>query len=274
MTKSTRSLDGFVKGSFTSTRGVCHDNYRFGSGPAVVIIHEVPGVTPLVAAFARRVAGHDMTAVLVSLLGTPGRPVSAGYAVASMIRACVSREFTMLATKNTSPVVDYLCELAAHEHQTCGGPGVGAVGMCLTGGFALAMSVEPSVVAPVMSQPSLPLPLTKDRRRELGLSNADLAIVKQRTASDLCVMGLRFTGDTKAPAERFARLREELGANFIGVEIDSSIPNPWGYRKAAHSVLTEDYSHAPGSPTRQALDDVLDFLSSRLGVSPAPPRTT
>ena len=272
MTETINALDGFVKGSFTSTRGERHDLFRLGSGPAVVIIHEVPGITPLVATFARRVAEHDMTAVLVSLLGTPGRPVSAGYSVASMVRACVSREFTMLATNATSPVVGFLRDLAAHEHKECGGLGVGAVGMSLTGGFALAMSVEPSVVAPVMSQPSLPLPVTKDRRGELGLSDADLEIVKQRSSADLCVMGLRFTGDTKAPAERFARLREELGPNFIGVEIDSSASNPWGYRKAAHSVLTEDYSDAPGSPTRQALEDVLLFLSSRLGVSPAPPQ--
>lgn len=265
-------LSGFVKESFTSTRGTRHNLYRLGSGPAVVIIHEVPGITPPVISFARRVAEHDMTAVLVDLLGTPGRPMSAGYAVASIARACVSREFTLLATNKTSPIVEYLRELAVDKHRECGGPGVGAVGMCLTGGFALAMAVDPCVVAPVMSQPSLPLPVTKSRRSELGLCDADLEVVKQRSAEDLRVMGLRFTRDTKAPVERFARLRKELGANFIGVEIDSSIPNAWGYKKAAHSVLTEDYSDAPGSPTREALENVLAFLSSRLEVSPKPPR--
>jgi hypothetical protein len=77
-------------------------------------------------------------------------------------------------------------------------------------------------------------------------------------------MGLRFTGDKAAPAERFARLRSELGDNFVGVEIDSSEANPWGYRKGAHSVLTEDYSDAEGSPTRKALEDILIFFTSRL----------
>jgi dienelactone hydrolase len=140
--------------------------------------------------------------------------------------------------------------------------------MCLTGGFALAMSVDRVVVAPVLSQPSLPLPISAKRRRELGLSDSDFAAVKGRLGEGLCVVGLRFSGDAKSPAERFTRLRQELGDNFIGVEIDSTEGNPWGYKKSAHSVFTEDYSDAPGSPTRQALEDVLTFFASRLVVGP------
>jgi dienelactone hydrolase len=190
------------------------------------------------------------------------------YALASFARVCISKEFTLLALNKTSPIVDFLRDLARHERETHGGRGVGAVGMCLTGGFALAMSVEPSVVAPVMSQPGLPLPTNPEHRRALGLSDADLATVQRRTANDLCVMGLRFSGDTKSPAERFSRLRETFGDKFIGVEIDSSPGNPWGYKKSAHSVLTEDYSDEATSPTRRALDGVLEFLMSRLDVAP------
>jgi dienelactone hydrolase len=175
-----------------------------------------------------------------------------------------------LALNKTSPIVDYLRELAVYEREAHGGPGVGAVGMCLTGGFALAMSVEPSVIAPVMSQPSLPFPTNAQHRRALGLSDADLTVVQRRSTEDICVMGLRFSGDTKSPAERFARLREALGDKFIGVEIDSSPGNPWGYKKSAHSVLTEDYSDEAASPTRQALEGVLEFLTSRLGVTRSP----
>jgi hypothetical protein len=113
--------------------------------------------------------------------------------------------------------------------------------------------------------------VSERHRRALGLSDEDLAAVKRRADDGLCVMGLRFRGDKKSPSERFARLRDELGENFIGVEIDSSEPNPWGLRNAAHSVLTEDYSDALGSPTRQALDGVLAFLASRLGVTPSQP---
>lgn len=253
---------------FTSSSGRTRDVYRAGTGRAVIIIHEMPGITPLVAAFARKVADRGMTAVLPSLLGTAGRQMTVPYALSSLARACVSREFTLLALNKTSPIVDYLRELATHEREEHGGPGVGAVGMCLTGGFALAMCVEPSVVAPVLSQPSLPFPTNAEHRSALGLSDADFTVVQRRTTEDLCVMGLRFSGDSKSPAERFTRLRETLGDKFIGVEIDSSPGNPWGYKKSAHSVLTEDYSDEVASPTRRALEGVLEFLASRLGVAP------
>jgi dienelactone hydrolase len=120
------TLQGFEMTPFTSSSGRTRDVYRTGTGPAVVVIHEIPGITPLVAAFAQRVADRGMTAVLPNLLGTPGRPATFGYVLSSFARACVSREFTVLATNRTSPIVAYLRELATNEHAQCGGPGVGA----------------------------------------------------------------------------------------------------------------------------------------------------
>ena len=193
--------------------------------------------------------------------------MTGSYTARSIARACVSREFATWATGRGSPIVDWMRQLAALAHRECGGPGVGAIGMCLTGGFALAMMVDPVVVAPVLSQPSLPGGITAKHRSALGLSDSDLATVKERVADGTCVIGLRFTGDKGAPPERFARLRKELGDGFIGVEIDSSEGNPWGYRKMAHSVLTEDYSDAEGSPTREALEQVLTFFADQLEVS-------
>jgi len=256
-------IETFTSGS--KTRNV----YRTGTGPAVIVIHEIPGITPLVAAFGEKVAERGMTAVLPDLFGTPGRQPSGGYIAQSLAQACVSREFTLLATNKTSPVTQWLRALAAVEHARCGGRGVGAVGMCLTGGFALAMMVDPVVVAPVLSQPSLPFPVSKKHRSAVGISDDDLAIVKERSGSDTCLIGLRFSGDATSPPERFGRLRRELGDGFLGIEIDSSEGNPWGYKKRAHSVLTEDYSDAAGSPTRAALDTVLDFFAQKTGVSTA-----
>jgi dienelactone hydrolase len=263
------ALEGFEMEPFTSSNGRKRNVYRMGTGPAVIVIHEIPGITPLVAAFGRKIADRGMTAVLPELFGTAGRPMTISYALTSLARVCVSKEFTLLALNKTSPIVDYLRELAVHEREAHGGPGVGAVGMCLTGGFALAMAVDPSVVAPVLSQPSLPLPTNALRRRALGLSDDDYEAVTRRAADNLCVMGLRFSGDSKSPGDRFVRLREDLGENFIGVEIDSSAANPWGYPKSAHSVLTENYSAVEGSPTRAALEDLLNFFATRLDVSPA-----
>src|SRR5581483_3817676 len=183
------------------------------------------------------------------------------YLLSSMVPACISRDFHAFATRKTSPVIEWLRALSRSLHDECGGPGVGVVGMCFTGGFALAMMADAPVLAPVLSQPSLPMPFGKERKRDLGLSDEDLEKVKVKCAAeDLKVIGLRFTGDSFVPPERFARLREELGDHFVGVEIDSSPGNEWGYRKQAHSVLTEDLNEAEGSPTRDALDKVLDLF--------------
>lgn len=257
-------LDGFEQSTFTS-EGTTHDVFRTGTGPAVIVIHEVPGVTPEVAAFGRRVASIGCTAVLPSLFGEPGQPVSIPYVIKSMAHGCVSKEFATWATGTTSPATVWLRALAQSAHAECGGPGVGAVGMCLTGGFALAMAVDPSVVAPVLSQPSLPFALTKRQRVDPGVSAEDLARVVVRTRDDdLCMVGLRFTGDRLVPAERFETLRRALGDAFIGVEIDSSPENPHGIRAKAHSVLTEDLQDEPGHPTHDALQLVLEHFRSHL----------
>jgi dienelactone hydrolase len=240
------------------------DVYRAGSGPGVIVIHEMPGLTPRVAAFGRRVAQAGFTAVLPVLFGEAGRPMSVPYVLRQLPWGCVSREFATLATRTTSPVTTGLRALARDVHVECGGPGVGAVGMCFTGGFALAMMVDDTMVAPVLSQPSLPFPVGASRRRDLGISDADLARVKERAAAGACLMGLRFTADRSVPAERFDRLREELGDRFLAVEIDSSKGNPHGISTMAHSVLTEHFVDEPDHPTRDALDQVLTFFAERL----------
>ncbi|MGH9080986.1 MAG: dienelactone hydrolase family protein [Acidimicrobiales bacterium] len=257
------ALEGFEAGSFTAEK-TTRTVYRTGSGPAVIIVSELPGITPRVADFGRTVSATGLTAVLPHVFGRDGRAPSAGYVASSFTRACISREFTVMATGRTSPIVSWLRALALEEHRRCGGPGVGAVGMCFTGGFALAMMVDDVVVAPVLSQPSLPLPITKKQRSDLGLSAPDLARVIERAAAGTCVLGLRFSGDRASPPDRFEHLRAVLGDGFVAVELDSGPGNPDGHRKAAHSVLTEDLDDRPGTPTRAALDQVLGFFTERL----------
>lgn len=249
--------------------------FRIGEGPAVIVIAEIPGITPKVLEFARRLPALGCTAVLPHLFGVPGRDSSLqqrgwpGYlwsVASSMGPACVSREFTVWALGKSSPVVGWLRQLAAREYQRYGGPGVGVVGMCFTGGYALAMAVDDIVVAPVLSQPSMPAPLTPSRRRSIDISPTDLARVKERCDDGLQVMGLRFCGDRAAPAERFAFLREQLGDAFIGIELDDAAANP-APPMPPHAVLTEHLIDEPGQPTRDALDRVLDFFATRLVTS-------
>lgn len=262
-------LRDFERTTFTHD-GETKDVYRSGTGPAVIVIAEMPGITPKVLGFARKVADIGCTAVLPHLFGTPGAdPLAGGLLrggatlVRTLVPACISREFTVLATGQTSPVVTWLRALAADEHERCGGPGVGAVGMCFTGGYALAMATDDRLLAPVLSQPSLPAPITPGRRASIDISPADLAKVKMRCASQgLQVLGLRFKGDLAVPQARFDFLRRELGDAFIAVELEDA-----DAAKAAlppHSVLTEHLVDAPGEPTRAALDQVLDLFRTRL----------
>ncbi|HKH88774.1 MAG TPA: dienelactone hydrolase family protein, partial [Acidimicrobiales bacterium] len=152
------SLHGYRRSQFTAL-GKTRDVYETGSGPAVIVVSEIPGITPKVAEFGRRVASIGCTAVLPHLFGEPGAEPTAGYAMKVMAHACISREFSTWARRRTSPITAWLRVLASDAHRRCGGPGVGAVGMCLTGGFALAMMVDDIVLAPVLSQPSLPAPI-------------------------------------------------------------------------------------------------------------------
>ena len=259
----TDTLGDFTKEQFRA-QGKTRDLYRLGAGPAVIVIAELPGITPQVAEFARKVAAVGCTAVMPHLFGEPGAEASASAMLKVFAPVCISREFSVLALKKTSPVTVWLRALAAEEHKRCGGPGVGVVGMCFTGGFALAMMVDDTVVAPVLSQPSLPFPVTKKHKADIGISDADLVQVRARVAEGVCVLGLRFSNDPFCFAERFETLRRELGDGFVAVELDSSEGNPYGHPKNAHSVLTDHLDDRDGTPTRAALDHVLGFFTERL----------
>ncbi|MGZ4676363.1 MAG: dienelactone hydrolase family protein [Acidimicrobiia bacterium] len=254
----------FADGRFT------HDVYRKGTGPVVMVITEMPGISPMVVGFADRVVALGCTAVLPDLFGDAGKDPEAlskagmlGYGVRSIGGACISREFTTMAAGKSSPAVGWLRALAHQEQARAGGPGVGVVGMCFTGGFALAMAVDDLVVAPVLSQPSLPLGFWN--KRAIDTSDADLATVRQRCAAEgLQVLGLRFDGDPFVPAERFQHLRDQLGDGFVAVELRQEDGHPDGPLGKHHSVLTGDLVDEPGEPTRAALDQVLDLFRTKL----------
>ena len=260
---SSPEIEGFREESFAHD-GISHPVYKGGAGSCVIVIHELPGLHPGVVAFARRVVGRGHSVWMPSLFGTPMKPFGIPYTAQSFTNACVAREFTQFALDGPGPVMGWLRALAADAHAAWGGRGVGAVGMCFTGGFALGMAVDDRMLAPVLSQPSMPLPVGRRRQRSAGVSDADLARVAERATRGACAMGLRFSHDRMVPEARFETLRRALGDSFIAVEIDSSPGNQWGIGRLAHSVLTLDLVDEPGHPTSAALERVLDFLDEQL----------
>jgi dienelactone hydrolase len=235
-------------GSFTSG-GITHPTYRRGVGPAVVVVHEIPGITPRVQEFADRVVNAGFTVVMPLLVGEVGREPSGRYLATSMSKVCISREFTTMAMRKTSPIIAWLRALAKNLHQELGGKGVGAVGMCFSGGFALGMMVDETMVAPVLSQPSLPFAFGKARSADLNLSPDDEAIIRRRAEQGCQVLGLRFTGD-RLVGTRFDSLRKLLGNQFIAVEFASQATSD-------HSVLTEQRQE-------EGVQRVVDFLREKL----------
>ena len=235
--------------------------FRRGSGPAVIIIHEIPGLHPQVVEFADRVAASGMTVFMPSLFGEPGRDVSVGYALGQMVmNICVRREFNAWANGKSSPIVDWLRALARKAHAECGGPGVGAVGMCFTGGYALAMMTEPSVIAPVLSQPSMPI--GKGSEGAIDASPFEIACAKRRfEEEDLSMLGLRFHGDPFIKDERFDMLKREFGDSFEAIELSPDDAKK-GTGMKAHSVLTIHLRES--GPTKEAEARVIGFFRERL----------
>ena len=244
----TVSIPGWDHSVFTHD-GVTHATYRKGSGPAVVVVHEIPGITPKVLEFAERVVAQGFTVVMPLLVGEVGRKPSGSYIASSMRKICISREFTTMAMHKTSPIISWLRALARQMHSEVGGVGVGAVGMCFSGGFALGMMVDDIMVAPVLSQPSMPFAVGSNRSADLNLSPSDEARIVERAQAGCQVLGLRFTGD-KLVGTRFDSLRKLLGDAFVAVEFESTT-------KQDHSVLTEQIQE-------EGVTRVLEFLKLKL----------
>ncbi len=265
-----KTLPGFQSFSFEH-KGIQHPVYVAGQGPAILIMHELPGMVKETVALARRLQETGFTTYMPLFFGPPGKKATYSSLVPYTIRLCISREFYMLKRNRTSPILDWLRALCRKAFEECGGKGVGAIGMCLTGSYAIPLMLEPSMIAPVVSQPSLPGCMMGSKeakiqcRRSLDFSPEDLKHAKERCNTEgLEIRGFKFSHDFIAPQERFQRLQEEFGESFVPFVIDSGPGNQYGYGKAHHAVFTIHYSNEPGSPTREAMDRLLDFYASRL----------
>jgi len=238
-----------------------------GSGPAVIVMTEMPGISPHVARFSRWVRDAGFTVYMPSLFGRDGAVANVEEGVAVFQRACVSAEFRAFAANKSSPVTQWLRSLARLAHGECGGPGVGAIGMCFTGNFALTMMLEPSMLAPVLAEPTLPL----DDPAGLEIAPEELTAVRERLErEDLTVMAYRFEGDQFCRAERFAAYSEALGDRFIGRVLPDSAANtdtaPFfkDVVVSPHSVVTAHLIDEAGQPTIAARDEILSFFADRL----------
>lgn len=257
------SLSDFSTFDFFA-EGIKHPVYKLGDGskPGVLIIQELPGIGEETVALARRLHRDGFTVYLPHLFGTFNAPAET---LKNLGRLCINLEFRLLANRRRSPVSNWLRALSRKMRDECNGA-VGAIGMCLTGGFVLTLMIDDSIAAPVMSQPSHVGGVGgKEKQESLGVPADDLeAAVARSKRDDVDILGLRFTNDPTCTNARFNKMEALFGDNFRRFEIDSSLFNKWGNRLAAHSVLTIDYKDEPGHPTVAAYNHVVDFFHEKL----------
>ena len=257
-------LRGFASFRFAAGNGIEHCVYYAGTGPAVIVMHELPGLDPPCIELAEAIKAAGFTVYLPLLFGRPGR----GRGMLPLFTLCVRREFQLFAAGRHSSVTDWMRELSLHVHALQGGPGIGLIGMCLTGGMVFALCASPAVLAAVTCQPSLPIALFPgaESRRDLGIAPAELAAARARTLKGgIDILGFRYSSDYTCPAERFATAQREFGQCFK----PTTYPTPdkkHGLPRWSHSVLTGTYrADQPEShPAHRARKAVIDYLRERL----------
>ncbi|MEM8988506.1 MAG: dienelactone hydrolase family protein [Pseudomonadota bacterium] len=239
-----------------------HEVFRAGAGPAVLVMHELPGMVPEFWRFAHWLVEQGFTVWAPDLYSAPGRPSKALGPARGLWRACISREIHLFATNASSPVTIWLRALTREMYEKVGGAGVGVIGMCMTGNFALSLVVDVAVRATVASQPALPLALTARGKSALHMSEMEKDALSVRT--DVPVMALRFQGDPSCTRHRFDAIETLVGEErFRPIVLPDTAQNPKG-NPFPHAVLTKDLIDAEGEPTKQAAEAVFTFLKENL----------
>jgi len=251
---------------FTKRR-FCHlgeekDVFVAGKGPIVVLLQESPNPTPEIFELGLRLVKNAYRVYIPHFFGTPNEPFSFSNAVANVIHLCIHREFAVFASRKSSPITNWLRAFCVDIQRAEEKEGIGLIGMCLTGNFALALLAEKWMLAPVLSQPSLPYAIFKNLSKGLHVEDQVIQQAKQR--EDLEILAFRFTHDFLCPKLRFSQLRSTFGSAFQGIEINSGPFNGHSIPLRAHSVLTRDFVNKHGHPTKEAMTHMLAFLKKRL----------
>ena len=274
-------LDGFSQFSLADG-DIEHVVYHTGrrSDRVVLVLHELPGIAPGLLQFAGRLVADGFQVYLPWMFGGVQRRTP----LRNLARLCISREFANLRAGVSAPVTQWLRALVSHVSRHNDDRPVGAIGMCVTGGFAIPLLLSPRVTVAVAAQPSIPVSLAwfafgrsdADGQSALNVSQADIDAARARLdAGDAQLLAVRCAADRMCPPRKLQRLEAEfpvgLTLRTYGAQADR---NAQGERP--HATYTKEYrlaaaAQAPADhPARQAYAELLAFLRQGLAGPVAP----
>jgi dienelactone hydrolase len=256
---------------------ICRPVFHAGVGPCLLLMHELPGLAQPCVDFARRLVARDFHVFMPLLVGVPLQHTP----TLNIARLCISREFDHLRTGITTPIVAWLRHLAAHIGEEFGQRRIGAVGMCLTGAFAISLLIEPNVQAAVASQPGMPFSLTHllfgprfghgEWERRLNISDDDVEAAARAVEGGKGLMIQRFADDRICPFARVERLARALPDHVQLYPAEPTSPLRPQSSRPPHAMLTEEFDavHSRHSvpaddPTERALKRVVSFFEAHL----------
>lgn len=255
MHTSATQIDQYRHFDFAASLGgggeANHRVYHRGEGPPVVVIQELPGIGQETLRLADRLVQSGFSVYLPHLFGPLGK-TSMGGNFARVF--CMRREFKLFSSRRSSPVVDWLRALCRKVREDTTARGVGVIGMCLTGNFAISLMGDDSVLAAVASQPAMPF----HQQKALHMSAAEIAATRQRIDRTAPMLALRFEEDKLCTADKFQCLREAFNSDGRERVRLSTLPGK------GHSVLTLDFVDEVGHPTHQALAEVIGYFDAQL----------
>jgi len=221
-------------------------------GPPILLLHELPGMTPQCFYLARLLAARGYTIYMPLIVGTPGK-TSANF---NALKVLISGDF--YAQKDeTSPIITSLRALRDEIHTRHPTQKMGVIGMCMSGNLPPAFLDCPYVKAVVLSQPALPT-FGDGKESKLALSRSD---IKTARDSHVQMLAFRFTTDKLSPEPRRLKFIETFGKQitFRALPIDHP----------AHAVLTTELFDAPNhakptGPSAEALKELIAYLAVQL----------
>ena len=255
MSDSYTSITEYSKSSFAARtrRGdtIRHDVYNRGEGPPVVLIQELPGIGTETLALADKLIDAGFSVVLPHLFGALEKTSLMGNFARVM---CMRREFALFAANRSSPIVDWLRALCRNVRDVRNVSGVGVIGMCLTGNFAISLIGDDSVLAAVSAQPAMPF----HKQGALHMSTEEIEDSRAALDDKGPMMGFRFEEDKLSTAAKFHCIHEAFNGGGAERVRLTTLPGP------GHSVFTLDFVDEEGHPTKEALNSVIDYFSASL----------